>query len=103
MDLTQSETEDLRSALSCAFGADLADEFSEDFLICLVSRLPATVIELADEWTWNDTEVREAACAEAERLLGVADMAPGETPRGSSMRRELPTRRGPAQARTPEC
>lgn len=67
--MTPDEIDDLRSALSAAFGADRADEFDEQFLAQVVAEQSVTVRSQASEWGWNDTEVREQVCQTAEQLL----------------------------------
>lgn len=38
---------------------DLGREISPDIITRIVQTLPSEIAHLADEWGWNDTEVRE--------------------------------------------
>lgn len=69
---TPEQIEALRTALSAAFGAELADEFNQSFLHQLARTMDPADAGMAVTWGWNDTEVREKACATAAQMLGLA-------------------------------
>lgn len=69
--LTSEQIEDLQGSLSAAFSIYMIEEWPLSFLLHLIDHMDGYTVATAAQWGWGDTEVREGACATAQKLFGV--------------------------------
>lgn len=71
--LTDEQIEDLKGSLSAVFDVYMIKTWQAAFLEHLISHMDGYTVATAAQWGWGDTEVREGACATAQKLFGVVD------------------------------